>query len=288
MKIFCSLSLILFISITYAQDSKIKGSIIDSHTKEIIEFVNIGISKKGVGTVSNRDGIFTLKLRNTIQKNDSVVFSHIGYKTQKIPVSDLENSENTISLEPANNILDEVTVIKSKSPKPKKIGRSSKGLGLTHMNFYTYDEIDVDDRLSKEVGMQFNMKNNCQIDSLTFNITSNDFKKLKFRVNFYKIENGLPTDIIVHQNIIFEIENEFLGWFTINLKPYGIYFDKNAGDIAVTIQWLESVKVQDKSKYFSISTAKSPLNVAFYRKNAMDNWIKSNQSLSFYLNGMCN
>lgn len=288
MKIFCSLSFILFISITYAQDSKIKGSIIDSKTKKIIEFVNIGISKKGVGTVSGRDGLFTLKLRNTIQKNDSVVFSHIGYKTQKIQVSELENTENTIALEPVNNILDEVTIIKSKTPKPKKIGRSSKGLGLMHMNFYTYDEADVDDRLSKEVGMQFNMKSNCQIDSLTFNITSNDFKKLKFRVNFYKIENGVPTAIIVHQNIIFDIENEFLGWFTVNLKPYDIYFDNSTGDIAITIQWLESIKVQDRSKYFSISTAKSPLNVAFYRKNAMDNWIKSSQSLSFYLHGMCN
>lgn len=157
-----------------------------------------------------------------------------------------------------------------------------------HSNFYTYYEKDVDDRLSKEIGMQLKIKRNCEIDSLTFNITSNDFKKLKFRVNFYKIENGKPTDIIVHQNIIFEINNKFLGWFSVNLKPYDIFFKDDTGDIAVTIQWVQSEKATSKSKYFSISTAQSPLNVAFYREKAMDTWTKSNQNLSFYLNGMCN
>jgi hypothetical protein len=156
------------------------------------------------------------------------------------------------------------------------------------MNFYTYYEKEVDDRLSKEVGMELKVNKNCQIDSLTFNITSNDFKKLKFRVNFYKIGNGLPTEIIVNQNIIFEINNEYLGWFSVDLTPYDIYFTDDTGDIAVTIQWVQSEKSTAKCKYFSISTAQSPLNNAFYREKAMDTWTKSNQNMSFFLSGMCN
>lgn len=273
---------------TYSQEPTLTGKIIDVNTKEIIEFVTIGIKNKEVGTVSNENGRFNLKLNEQVKKSDSIIFSHLGYKTQFIKVSEFTSFENTILLKPETTVLKEVVIIKTKTPKPKTIGRNSKGLGLMHMNFYSYYEKDVDDRLSKEVGMQLKIKKNCQIDSLTFNITSNDFKKLKFRVNFYKIENGIPTEIIVPQNIIFEINNNFLGWFSVDLTPYDIYFNNDIGDIAVTIQWLQSEKATAKSKFFSISTAQSPLNVAFYRMKAMDTWTKSNQNISFYLNGMCN
>ncbi len=283
------ISLLLFFSyqLTYSQDYTITGLIIDSNSKETIEYVNIGISNKGVGTVSNENGLFNLKLNEHVKKSDSILFSHIGYETQIIKVSELLNTKNTILLTPGTTILNEVAIVKGKAPKPKRIGRSSKGLGLMHMNFYSYYEKDVDDRLSKEIGMQLKIKKNCQIDSLTFNITSNDFKKLKFRVNFYKIENGMPTEIIVNQNIIFEINNGFLGWFSVDLTKYNIYFHEDIGDIAVSIQWVQSEKATSKSKYFSISTAQSPVNGAFYREKAMDSWIKSKQNLSFYLNGMC-
>ena len=288
MKNVISFVFLLINCIAHSQEYEVTGKIINSKTQEKIEFVNIGISNKGVGTVSNENGLFNLKLNELVNTSDSIIFSHIGYQTKIIKVAKFSTKETTILLEPETTILKEVSIAKTKTPKPKKIGRSSKGLGLLHSNFYTYYEKDVDDRLSKEIGMQLKIKRNCEIDSLTFNITSNDFKKLKFRVNFYKIENGKPTDIIVHQNIIFEINNKFLGWFSVNLKPYDIFFKDDTGDIAVTIQWVQSEKATSKSKYFSISTAQSPLNVAFYREKAMDTWTKSNQNLSFYLNGMCN
>ena len=157
-----------------------------------------------------------------------------------------------------------------------------------HANFYTAYEKDVDDRLSKEKGMRLKIKGNCLIRSLNFNITSNDFSSLKFRVNFYNLKDGKPADLIVQKNIIFEIKAQFLGWYQVDLKPYEIYFEKEAGDIAVTIQWLESEKANDKSKYFSFSTASSPTEKAFYREKAMDNWTVNGQSFSFYLDALCN
>lgn len=156
-----------------------------------------------------------------------------------------------------------------------------------HSNFYSYYEKGVDDRLSKERGMKFKIRKNCHIKDLNFNITSNDFKSLKFRVNFYKIENGLPTDLKVQKNIIFEIKDNFLGWFKVDLEPYEIYLKEEVEEIAVTIQWLESVKADDKSKYFAISTASSPTHTAYFREKAMDSWNKGGQNLSFYLNAMC-
>ncbi len=286
------LTLVLFIFLSignfgYSQDKMITGKALNYENNEPLAYVNIGIADKTVGTVSNKNGVFKLYLNDKVTSKDTVIFSFIGFKTQRFLVSELYESK-TILLYPENTRLDEVVLSSMKVKlKLKKIGRTSKGLGLTHSNFYTYYEKDVDDRLSKEKGMKFNMRRNCHIQDLNFNITGNDFKSLKFRVNFYKIQDGLPTDLIVQENIICEIKDKYLGWFKVDLEPYKIRFSEAVGEIAVTIQWIESVKENEKSKFFSISTASSPTHTMYYREKAMDSWTKTGQNLSFYLNANC-
>jgi hypothetical protein len=285
-----SLSIIsLFISvIVQSQEKTIAGKVWNFENNEPLAYVNIGIKNKTVGTVSNAGGLFKLILNNKVSSIDTVVFSYIGFKTKKFLVSELDKTKEPILLQPKNTELDEV-VVRSKKVKltSKKIGRASKGLGLMHSNFYTYYEKDVDDRLSKEKGMKFKIRRYCHIKDLNFNITSNEFKSLKFRVNFYKIKDGLPADLMVQENIIFEIKDNFLGWFKVNLEPYKIFFKEETEEVAVTIQWLESVKANEKSKYFSISTASSPTHTAYFREKAMDTWTTGGQNLSFYLNATC-
>jgi hypothetical protein len=288
MKIFFSIITIFISIIIHSQEKTITGKVWNFENNEPLAYVNIGIKNKTVGTVSNNNGLFNLSLNDKVSSKDTVIFSYIGFKTEKYLVSELNKIKKPILLQPKNMELDEVVVNSKKIKlKSKKIGRTSKGLGLFHSNFYSYYEKDVDDRLSKERGMKFKMRRNCHIKDLNFNITSNDFKSLKFRVNFYKIKDGLPTDLIVQENIVFEIKDNFLGWFTVDLEPYDIFFNKEIEDVAVTIQWLESVKANKKSKYFAISTASSPTHTAFFREKAMDIWDKGGQNLSFYLNAMC-
>ena len=272
----------------YSQNNEIKGEVRHFENNGPLTYVNIGIANKTVGTVSNKNGLFYLSLNPKVKKNDTVVFSFIGFKTERYSISELKGKNNIILLQPENTELDEVVVSSKKIKlKSKKIGRTSKGLGLTHMNFYSYYEKDVDDRLSKERGMKLKIRRNCHIKDLNFKITSNDFTSLKFRINFYKIEDGLPTELLIEKNIVFEVKDNFLGWFKVDLESYEIYLKKDIEDVAVTIQWLESVKKDEKSKYFAISTAASPLNTAYFREKAMDTWTKGGQSLSFYLNAMC-
>lgn len=271
---------------SFSQEKVINGEIKDAESKTHLQYANVGIKNKSLGTVSNADGKFSLKVNELINENDSVSFSYIGYKTKTISVSSLNLFNNIIELEPNIEQLKEV-IVKFVKPKAKIFGRNSKGLGLMHANFYTYYEKDVDDRLSKEIGMKFKLKKDCKIEDLNFNITSNEFTSIKFRLNFYKIENGFPTELIVGKDIVFEIKDKFIGWFNLDLKPYEIYLDKKTEDIAIAIQWVESKKENEKSKYFAISTAMSATETSFYREKAMDSWSKSGQSLSFYLNAMC-
>lgn len=286
-RIFVLLVSMCFCVTGYAQTKLISGKVHSTSDNIALPYVNIGISKKGVGTVSDFEGNFRLFLKDIVSENDSVVFSHIGFITQKIVVADLINSKVIVKMEPSLYDLDEVE-LSVKAPKEKKIGRHSKGLELMHTNFYTAYEEDVDDRLSKEKGMRLKIKGNCLIQSLNFNITSNDFSSLKFRVNFYDLNDGKPDNLIVQKNIIFEIKNQYMGWYKVDLKPYAIYLEKELGNIAVTIQWLESVKSNEKSKFFSISTASSATEKAFHREKAMDDWTINGQSFSFYLDALCN
>lgn len=275
-------------AVCYSQNKEIKGEVRHFEDNEPLTYVNIGIANKTVGTVSNKNGLFYLSLNEKVKQNDTVVFSYIGFRTERYLISELNDKNNIILLQPENTELDEVVVSSKKIKlKSKKIGRTSKGLGLTHMNFYSYYEEDVDDRLSKERGMKLKIRRNCHIKDLNFKITSNDFTSLKFRVNFYKIKDGLPTELLIEKNIVFEVNDNFLGWFKVDLEPYEIYLEEDIEEVAVTIQWLESVKKDEKSKYFSISTAASPLNTAYFREKAMDTWTTGGQSLSFYLNAMC-
>ena len=288
MKIFFTIISVFISVIVHSQEKTITGKVWNFENNEPLAYVNIGIKDKTVGTVSNNNGLFKLSLNDKVSSKDTIVFSYIGFKTEKYLVSELNKIKKPILLQPKNTELDEVVVSSKKIKlKSKKIGRTSKGLGLMHSNFYSYYEKDVDDRLSKERGMKFKMRRNCHIKDLNFNITSNDFKSLKFRVNFYEIKDGLPTDLIVQKNIVFEIKDNFLGWFTVDLEPYEIFLNKEIEDVAVTIQWLESVKANEKSKYFAISTASSPTHTAYFREKTMDSWNKGGQNLSFYLNAMC-
>ncbi|SNY95186.1 carboxypeptidase-like regulatory domain-containing protein [Flagellimonas pacifica] len=281
-----TLSLFLLISCQVLSQETISGKIIDSESGLVLSYVNIGIADKGIGTISDIHGNFTLKLNEKVVLTDAIVFSHIGYDTRFIPVSVLMNSKGTIKLDSLETRLEEV-VVKYKKPKAKKLGRSGKGLGTMHKNFYSYYEESVDDRLSKEMGVKFSIRKNCRVDALNFNITSNQFKSLKFRVNFYNLKNGLPDNLLNTRDIVFEIKNGQLGWFKVDLSSFDVYLEKEIEEVAVTIQWLESKKMNDKSKYFGISTKLATSKRFFYREKAMDKWFNGKSKPSFYLDAEC-
>lgn len=273
-------------SISFAEEKILVGRIIDLNSERPISFVNIGIALKGVGTISTEQGYFKLKLNSSIKLSDTIYFSHIGYETGKYLVNQMTDTLNIIKLVSNTLQLNEIVI----SPVKKKshvFGRNAKGLGLMHYNFYTAYEKDVDDRLSKEIGIQIKPKGDCKLKDLNIHVTSNEFSSLKFRLNLYKIENGNPTEIITPNEIIFEISGQYKGWFKVDLNPYNVHVSKEMGEIVATIQWVQSKKAFPSAKYFGISTSLSPTVTTFFREKSMDVWKQEKQALSFYFNSVC-
>ena len=281
----CLLNIIL-VSVGFSQKTILKGKVTDENNLGL-PYVNIGIPKKNVGTVSDENGAFKLKISPTTSKNDSIVFSYIGYKSIKKTVAELIRQENIlIQLETEKNQIEEV-VIETKKLKDKKLGITSKGLGLMHYNFYTTKEKEVDDRLSKERGMKFKLKKNCRLEKFNFAISQNEFKSLKFRINIYNLVDDQPEDLLISDNIIFDIQNKKIGWKSIDLDPFNIYLKEEIDEFLLTIQWVESEKSEEDSKFFAIHANKSPLHKVYHREKAMDSWESQSGGLSMYLNARC-
>jgi hypothetical protein len=262
-----------------AQGTKVIGRIIDAETKQAIPYVNIGVFQKNIGTVSDENGKFELKFSGNSIATDSIVFSHVGYQILKFAPIQLDNSIGEIQLYPASTLLQEVSVKPKKTVK-KFLGRNGKGLGLMHYNFYTFSEKEVDDRLGKEAGVLLSVKKDCFLNELQMHISSNEFSSLKFRLNLYKVVDGVPTELIMPREVIFEIKEGYVGLFKLDLRSYNLYLRNDMGPVAATIQWVESKKSKPTSKYFSLYSSLSANSSFVFRAKSMANWELSKQDIS--------
>ena len=104
-----------------AQDSAddefitVSGVVKDKQTRKKLEYVNISIPGTNVGTITNNDGEFSIKVKNGLHARQ-VEVSHIGYLNGLIPVNDKDILECTVLLEPNMNTLSEV-IIRAGDPR---------------------------------------------------------------------------------------------------------------------------------------------------------------------------
>ncbi|UCH14670.1 MAG: carboxypeptidase-like regulatory domain-containing protein [Bacteroidales bacterium] len=90
---------------------KIRGKIIDDNSREPVEYANISIVGKSIGTVSNSDGEFILKITPAFIY-DTLGISYIGYKIYKQPLANLLAGNNIIYLVPDYIPIQEVIIRK--------------------------------------------------------------------------------------------------------------------------------------------------------------------------------
>lgn len=93
---------------------KFSGKVIDKETQKAIPFASIFKKGTSIGTVSNLDGEFELKIQGT-SKEGSIGVSYIGYKSYISPITSLKENGNIVRLEPSPIPLKEV-VIRTKDP----------------------------------------------------------------------------------------------------------------------------------------------------------------------------
>lgn len=94
----------------WAQQNRLTGTIRDGETKEPLEGVTVLVKGSPMGTTTDAEGHFFLMVP---QGNPMILLvSHIGYRTQEIPLQDQTILEIYLQME--NNLLDEVVVAASR------------------------------------------------------------------------------------------------------------------------------------------------------------------------------
>lgn len=116
-----TLSVILWLGVipVWSQDSApfaeennyitVSGVVKDKQNRKTLEYVNVSISGSSIGTVTNADGEFSLKIEDAGEV-PAIEISHIGYRNNKIHLDKAHLSDLKIYLTPHANMLNEIVV----------------------------------------------------------------------------------------------------------------------------------------------------------------------------------
>lgn len=110
-----SLVLLIVSNYIYSQNSiTIKGVIYDATDNLTIGGVHIYPKEFATGTFTEDDGVFEIQLPKTL-RSDTLVISCIGYKTEKIKISEIKSEE--IYLTQNETMLAEIAIVSEYQPK---------------------------------------------------------------------------------------------------------------------------------------------------------------------------
>ncbi|MDX9769971.1 MAG: carboxypeptidase-like regulatory domain-containing protein [Tenuifilaceae bacterium] len=93
----------------------LRGRVLDSQTLKPISYVTVGIPEMGLGSITNQEGFFQLKIPLK-QDPRTISLMHLGYKTRKFPVELLAAEPIDIFLE-ADVISIQEVIIRNVDPK---------------------------------------------------------------------------------------------------------------------------------------------------------------------------
>jgi len=113
-KNFLVIACIAFSSITMVGQTTVTGTVKDAKTGEVLPGANIKISRKAVGTTTDFDGNFELKVSDS--PPFTLEISVLGFKMKKVEVTK-NNQRIDVDLEENETSLDEIVVSASRTPE---------------------------------------------------------------------------------------------------------------------------------------------------------------------------
>ena len=94
----------------------ISGTVKDKSSRKNLEYVNISVPGSNLSSITNEEGYFVLKVKDSIQAR-AIEFSRIGYFSTSIPVNGNDLPDQTFYLTPNDKQLKEVIVESWENPE---------------------------------------------------------------------------------------------------------------------------------------------------------------------------
>ncbi len=245
-----------------------KGKVMSSESENGIGFVSIGIIGKNVGTVSDKDGNFSITISDNYD-NDSLRFSMIGFEPRCMTVKEFKQEpEKTIYLKPRLTVLDEVKI---GYYKPKKIR-----LGDPVPENYLRSGFDCND-LGSEMGIIVDTRKKVRLENINLNVAACTFDSVIYRLNIYRCEGrDLYTNILKRPIYISFRRDEIADVLTFDLSDYSIIIE---GNNLITLELFKDLgegRLLFNTQFFAGST--------LHRKTSEGTWTNAPGAIGIYLN----
>ena len=256
-----------------------KGRVLDAITNAPIPYVNIGIVDKGIGTVSDEEGLFHLPLNiPDLSPDEKILFSSLGYQSIEVFVRDIElvyNEYPVIQLKPEIVALNEVVVTNVKGEfVDESIGYKNKGETIFG---YWKDNVALGGQLATRIRVRKGLR---KLHELGFEIWSSTSDSVLVRINVYDLNGkGMPGNNLntSNENILYTIKKG-QQFADVDLRPFSVFVKD---DFIVSLELLKVYGGQE----LGLVMAAIKFDTNSYRRFAsQDEWeVVPNSAMAFYL-----
>ncbi len=246
--------------------SQISGKCMDISGNPL-PYINISVNKSSIGTVSDENGFFNFG-ENQLQKDDTLVFTHIGFVSQRIPYKN--NSKVNVTLISLKYQLKELEISASGLifKKEKIVGTKANSDNVV-LNFKSK-------HLGTEVGKLINIKKGkaYKVQKVYLNISQLDYASSSFRINFYNATMNKEIESVRENYIDIIKEVSKNGLVEIDVSDRNLIFEN---DFLVSIEWISFTENKllpskiEPNIYFNSTVFSGPL---YFRSNNLIKWKK--------------
>ena len=248
-----------------------KGKILSGKTNSALAYVNIIISGKNIGTVSDESGNFILD-NDKIHDEDSLLFSMIGYEPKFLPIAHFkEDTFRNVYLNPKCYDLEEV-VMTSHKFKTKKVR-----LG-TPVQPNIIKSGFAENNLGSEFGVKIKAKGRVRLQNLNLNVATCTFDTVKYRLNIYQsIDQTEYKNILTEPIYITFSKDKIDNHVSFDLSEYSLIVE---GNVIVALELYKDLgegKLLFHTNFLAGSTQ--------FRKTHDSNWAEASGVIGIYLQG---
>jgi hypothetical protein len=129
--------------ISFGQETKISGKVVDWDTKEPLGFAQVVLVNAGIGATTKVDGTFDFSFPLTAIQEDSLIITYMGYYRKKVFFERGKKQELVIELKSTTFSLSEVIVGPGQNPAWRLLDRvvaAKKQNNTENVPTYSYKE----------------------------------------------------------------------------------------------------------------------------------------------------
>lgn len=258
----------------------ITGMVRDLETGAPLPYATIGIPSRGMGTVAQGDGTFSLKINGTTD-SDTVRVSMIGYATEQTTIGAWrKNASVEISLAPVDQQLLQVEV-RPRDMKQVRLGNDYNTMAVQVGYSGGADDTVTVNTPGAELGTIMKVKDGRKyyLDSCGMNLTAFTPDSAVLRINFYQVHNDEP-DILLNREPIYVTIYKNQSKVRLDLRPYDMVADD---DFVMAAEWLVDLKGKEEKILFSGGFIGSGLR---YRTNSESAWKKVPLGIAMFVDAV--